>query len=112
MMTLSSEDKKRLDREIKEDRKRMTPAERREVEELTHIGCPSYPHCDMMPEGCTKVVGDDIDVYDEDDDQGRVCDCGSVKFNLLKSGKTECAKCGKREFQWEEDLLYVPEDSP
>jgi len=27
----------------------------------------------------------------------RACDCGSVHFNLLKSGKIECACCGDRE---------------
>lgn len=28
------------------------------------------------------------------------CDCGSVKFNLLKSGLIECAKCGVRFGKW------------
>ncbi len=29
------------------------------------------------------------------DHMGFVCECGSVKFNLLKSKKIECIKCGK-----------------
>jgi len=35
------------------------------------------------------------------------CECGSVKFNLLKSGKTECSGCGKQEFQWSSEKLHV-----
>lgn len=31
-----------------------------------------------------------------DDDYALACDCGSVKFNLLKSNKYECAKCGQK----------------
>jgi len=81
------------------------------TEDDKHLGCPSYPNCDEAPNGCVKRMGDDVEWYghktDDDDDEGRVCECGSVKFNLLKSGKTECAKCGKREFQWEEDLGNV-----
>lgn len=40
------------------------------------------------------------------DDMGWVCgasECGSVKFNLLRSGKIECAKCGNRFGVWEHD---------
>lgn len=35
------------------------------------------------------------------------CECGSVKFNLLKSGKIECTCCGKQEFQWSSEILHV-----
>jgi len=35
------------------------------------------------------------------------CECGSVHFNLLKSGKIECAKCGKQFGKWEQkDAVY------
>ena len=34
------------------------------------------------------------------DHKAKVCACGSVHFNLLESGKTECAQCQKREFTW------------
>lgn len=34
--------------------------------------------------------------FAKDDDYAYACECGSVKFNLLKSGKVECVKCGAR----------------
>lgn len=37
------------------------------------------------------------EIHDLNDHQARVCeqpDCGSTKFNLLRSGKIECALCG------------------
>ena len=35
-----------------------------------------------------------------DDHMAFVCGCGSVKFNLLKSGKIECYRCGERFGSW------------
>jgi hypothetical protein len=34
------------------------------------------------------------------DHMAYTCECGSVHFNLLRSGKTECANCGKQELHW------------
>ena len=28
-----------------------------------HIGCYSYPNCDVAPNGCTHVMGDDVEPY-------------------------------------------------
>jgi hypothetical protein len=33
-------------------------------------------------------------IYNIEDHQCWSCDCGSVKFNLLRSSKIECAACG------------------
>lgn len=35
-----------------------------------------------------------------DDDLAMACGCGSVKFNLTKSGKIECAKCQAKKKAW------------
>ena len=32
------------------------------------------------------------------------CECGSVRFNLLRSGKIECDKCGRRSGGWSPQL--------
>lgn len=38
------------------------------------------------------------DIYDH---QAYVCECGSAHFNLLRSGKVECAGCGcAHVFEW------------
>lgn len=56
-------------------------------------------HCafcnkDVVPMPDKKVE----DIYDH---QARVCECGSVHFNLLRSGKVECAGCGcAHVFEW------------
>lgn len=39
-------------------------------------------------------------IHDMGDYYAMVCGCGSVHFNLLQSGMTECAKCGFREYKW------------
>jgi hypothetical protein len=54
-------------------------------------------------EFCNKDVVPMYDKKVEDirDHQARVCECGSVHFNLLRSGKVECAGCAKSScFQW------------
>ena len=35
-----------------------------------------------------------------DDHMAHVCECGSVRFNLLRSGKIECDRCGRRFDYW------------
>jgi hypothetical protein len=37
-----------------------------------------------------------------DDHYAFACDCGSVHFNLLKSGVMECAGCHARFGEWEQ----------
>lgn len=34
------------------------------------------------------------------DDMGLACQCGCVKYNLLRSSKIECASCGNRIGSW------------
>ena len=31
------------------------------------------------------------------DHKAYMCECGSVHFNLLKTGKVECSGCGRRD---------------
>jgi hypothetical protein len=48
-----------------------------------------------------KEIVPDKKVEDIYDHQAHVCECGSVHFNLLRSGKVECARCAKSScFQW------------
>ena len=28
-----------------------------------HLGCYSYPNCDVDPNGCVKIMGDDVEPY-------------------------------------------------
>ena len=35
------------------------------------------------------------------------CRCGGVKFNLLKSGNTECCKCGENTTNWKQNMSYT-----
>jgi len=35
-----------------------------------------------------------------EDHMAKACNCGSVHFNLLKSGEIECAECQSRSGQW------------
>jgi hypothetical protein len=37
-----------------------------------------------------------VTVHDINDHMAYTCRCGSVHFNLLRSGRTECAGCGER----------------
>ena len=37
------------------------PPEQDEDEE--HLGCYSYPNCDIDPLGCTKVMGKDVEPF-------------------------------------------------
>lgn len=34
-------------------------------------------------------------LYDINDHMARACECGCVRFNLLRSGKIECDECGE-----------------
>jgi len=45
-------------------------------------------------------------VYDIQDHMARLCKCGSAHFNLLKSGRMECAGCHEIWGYW------VPEGVP
>lgn len=38
-----------------------------------------------------------------DDHMAYICDCGSVHYNLLRSGKIECANCQKVKNSWYTD---------
>jgi hypothetical protein len=29
----------------------------------SHLGCPSYPNCDLDPNGCRQISGDDVEYY-------------------------------------------------
>jgi hypothetical protein len=44
-------------------------------------------------------------------DEAYACDCGSVKFNLIKCGLIECAKCSKHlnggNAQWVKEDGYI-----
>ena len=37
-----------------------------------------------------------MEISNIDDHKAYACQCGSVNFNLLKSGNVECAGCGER----------------
>lgn len=43
------------------------------------------------------------------DDMAKACECGSTKFNLLKSGKIECSSCGDIE---ETQMVFNLESLP
>jgi hypothetical protein len=34
-----------------------------ELEDIEHLGCPSYPCCEDAPNGCSVVMGDDVEWY-------------------------------------------------
>jgi len=38
-----------------------------EDEEESHIGCYSYPNCDLAPTGCTKIMGADVEEFGHKD---------------------------------------------
>lgn len=43
-----------------------------------------------------------VSVTNIGDHKARVCDCGSVHYNLLESGAIECAGCHTKFGQWSE----------
>jgi hypothetical protein len=34
-----------------------------EEKDLHHLGCPSYPNCDIDPNGCNRIMGKDVEWY-------------------------------------------------
>ena len=45
------------------------------------------------------------DLHNINDHMARACDCGCVRFNLLRSGAIECDNCStKQHFIWSEDM--------
>lgn len=53
------------------------------------------------PYSCLPETG--CKVVNIEDHLAFVCECGSVKFNLVKSGKIECHKCKQLTiFSWRE----------
>ena len=47
-----------------------------------------------------KSLGLEIDSAPQVVKEAKACDCGSVHFNLLKSGIIECAGCQQQFGQW------------
>ena len=45
------------------------------------------------------------DLVDIGDHMARACECGCVRFNLLRSGNVECADCGEKQpnLTWSEE---------
>lgn len=58
---------------------------------------PNYPESEKFFIPKTEAIKQ---VENIEDHLAFSCQCGSVGFNLLKSGSTECTLCGKRGFQW------------
>ncbi len=52
-----------------------------------------------------------MDVTNINDHQAYLCDCGSVNFNLLKSGGIECSDCGtvSKAMYWGSELEQAKE---
>jgi len=51
-----------------------------------------FPHI-LFADGCEWMT--------DKDDMAHKCQCGSVKFCLLKSGEIECSKCStKQQLVW------------
>ncbi len=50
------------------------------------------------------------EVIQFDDNFALACECGSVKFCLLKSGKIECHKCQKQFGSWVEEITLEQPD--
>ncbi len=38
-----------------------------------------------------------VDLIDINDHMARTCECGCVRFNLLRSGAIECDDCGAKQ---------------
>ena len=49
------------------------------------------------------------DLYNISDHMARTCDCGSVRFNLLRSGAIECDTCQQNQanLNWSESTMTL-----
>ena len=54
------------------------------------------------------------DLYDIDDHMAFSCQCGCVRFNLLRSGSIECSDCGEKQtnIKWGEIMDLNKEIEP
>lgn len=54
------------------------------------------------------------DIYDINDHMARFCECGCVKFNLLRSENIECDGCGEKQFNltWREKMNHNDKPRP
>ena len=55
-----------------------------------------------------------VDLYDIDDHMAFSCQCGCVRFNLLRSGNIECSDCGEKQtnIKWGEIMDLNKEIEP